>query len=416
MKDLRLLRFFAVFLLSSMFFFTACEDDDTSTVDPRGNIVSHELMNTYNADGVDAAIDGILPEISIPAIVPRYGDTHGIDVYKIIYETIDAKGNPTLASGSVAIPNDTDDPLPMISYQHGTIIKKSAAPSGGTDREAGIGLYLGSDGFITVLPDYLGLGVDFPDGGDAPGRHPYVHAASHATAVVDLLRAVRIFCDDSIAISDELFLFGYSQGGFATMAASKVIQEEYSEEFTITATAPMSGPYDMSDLMVEVMLSDEPYAAPYYLPYTLLSYSDAYDLYDSPSDFFLEPYATDLPPLFDGYNGGGAINNKMPDVPKQIIKPEILEDFATNSDHPFRKALKDNDLYDWKPEMPMRIYACDADEQVDYRNAERAFDSFQTKGASDVKVIIDRSGTFDHGLCVLPSMKDAKAWMDTFRN
>lgn len=69
------------------------------------------------------------------------------------------------------------------------------------------------------------------------------------------------------------------------MATTREIQLNHSDEFTITASAPMSGPYDMSGAQTDYVLSDEPYGAPFYLPYLMFAYNEVYKMYDSPSDF-----------------------------------------------------------------------------------------------------------------------------------
>ena len=75
-----------------------------------------------------------------------------------------------------------EGPSPLLSYQHGTLIEKSRAPSqSGPDV---IALSLSADGYLTAVPDYLGLGA-------SPGLHPYLHAALLATSIVDFLRAAR---------------------------------------------------------------------------------------------------------------------------------------------------------------------------------------------------------------------------------
>ena len=54
----------------------------------------------------------------------------------------------------------------------------------------------------------------------------------------------------------------------------------------------MSGPYSISGAMKDVIVSDEPYFFTGYLPYTILSYNEAYDLFDDLGEYFKEPYAT----------------------------------------------------------------------------------------------------------------------------
>ena len=90
-----------------------------------------------------------------------------------------------------------------------------------------------------------------------------------------MLRAVKEFCDNrGIIYNNQLFLSGYSQGGHATMALHKALQEHHSSEFQVTASAPGAGPYDISGEQANLFIQGTPYPAPFYLPYVILSYRD----------------------------------------------------------------------------------------------------------------------------------------------
>jgi predicted esterase len=61
------------------------------------------------------------------------------------------------------------------------------------------------------------------------------------------MRAARAFCaNNNIALSGQVFLSGYSQGGNATMGTAKLIQEEYANEFNVTAACAGGGSFDLS--------------------------------------------------------------------------------------------------------------------------------------------------------------------------
>jgi len=392
----------AIIITLSALLFSACKSDDNSEAlisDPRGEIMSSELVQSYNIAQVDSLIESYnSAEISI---LPR---NYAVEIHNIIYQTIDAHGEPTIASGAFVIPA-IDKPKALISYQHGTVIKKDDVPSRGS-QELLIGIiYASNSGVAVSMPDYLGLG-------DSPGRHPYVHGPSQATASVDMIRASkRLAKSINVPLNDKLLLFGYSQGGHATMALTKAIEEEHSDEFTLTASAPMAGPYDMSGVQSAPFTAQVAYSNPYYLPYLLLSYNEAYGLYDNYSDFLRAPYDTTLPPLFDGTNGGGVINSAMPPIPSHIIREDIIEDFKFNYKHPFRVALQANDLWNWKPEVPMHLCQCRQDTQVFYENAEVAYRTFKELGTEDVKLVAFDG---DHADCVLPCFLDALQWFNGF--
>ena len=110
-------------------------------------------------------------------------------------------------------------------------------------------------------------------------------------------------------------------------------------------------------------------------------------MYDQYSDFLKAPYDTLLPPLFDGQHAGGEIDGVMPDVPKEIIRPEVLDDFLNNSSNPFRIALADNDpdlrlgttgSYD-----PVLLFG---DELVTSQNSVVAKEVFDAAGATSVSL------------------------------
>ena len=218
--------------------------------------------------------------------------SNGVDLWLLEYETPDAKGKPVTASGLLALPQGAEGASPLLSYQHGTLHRWDEAPSMEEALDYTATLAMASTGYIAQAPDLLGFG-------SSRGLHPYVHAATEASAVVDMLRATRTYLEqESIAWNGQLFLVGYSQGGHATMAAHRELETHLSEEFTVTASAPMAGPYDLSGTMLNKLLSTEPYDSPNYLPYLIFGYDLVYDWFQSPKDVFVEPFSDTLPPLF----------------------------------------------------------------------------------------------------------------------
>ena len=217
-----------------------------------------------------------------------------VQAYKIVYETYDTKGNTVRASGLAVFPTREGFAFPLAVYQHGTVSIESQVPSN-LPAEAAIGLVFSSNNYVVIMPDYLGFGENAED------LHPYVHAASEASAAVDMLFAVREFAaQENFALNDQLFITGYSQGGHAAAALHQVLEADYSEEFTVTGSAPLSGPYNISGALVDGVLNDEPYNFPQYLANTFVSYNLVYELYDSTEQMFKQPYAG----MIDQFIGG----------------------------------------------------------------------------------------------------------------
>lgn len=333
---------------------------------------------------------------------------YDVKVYSVYYNTVTPDGLPTKASAAAVIPTVSGKSLPLLSYQHGTeFLTNNVASQGGG--ELTLGLAFASIGYVVSMPDYLGMGLS------SGMMHPYVHARSEATACLDSLRAVRILCSQqSVSLNGQLFLIGYSQGGQATMALHREIELYHTNEFLITASAPMAGPYDMSGTMAEVMISDRVYDSPSYLPYTLFSYNNVYRIYNSPLDFLIEPYAKTLPPLFDGRHSSSDINAAMPSVPSKILKPEFITQFKNDPNHPFRVILRANDLYKWRPIAPLRMYHCAADNLVPYANSQVALTNFHALGATHVQ-LIDPFPSGNHGTGAMYCFYAAYKWFESLK-
>lgn len=372
------------------------QPDATIVASLRGDVIEIEQIETLSAD----AIAERLTNAGVPG-VPLYG----VELYRVVYHTIDVNGEPTQASGAIAIPIQSVGPMPLLSFQHGTVTGRHQVPS-----EQGFDLVsmgLGASGYVTVLPDYLGLG-------SSPGLHPYVHAKSLGTAVVDMLRAARQYCKaQGIELSDQLFLMGYSEGGYATMAAHREIQRHHPSEFTVTASAPMAGPYNLSEVMAAQILDPSPYPSPGYLPYTLLSYDYTYGVFEGIEAAMKDAYVPYLYEWYDGSKSLSFINKQLPEVPYDMLHPDFIDSFQHNADHPLRQALAENDVHNWSPKAPMRLYHCVGDDQVSFRNAEKALQAFRAHGADHVELAELHFG--DHQQCAPPALFLGKLWFDEFK-
>jgi len=370
-----------------------------STSVPRGTVETNILLQRFTS----AELLKRIQDRGVPIFTAI-----AADAWKITYSTIDVRGRPTRASALIVIPQGITKALPLLSYQHGTVTLREDVPSRLND-EADLGLIMGASGYITVLPDYLGLG-------DSPGLHPYQHAASQATAVVDAIRAARDSLEGKGATwNKQLFLTGYSQGGHATLAVQRELEFRHAEEFPITATAPSAGAYDLSGTTTTDFLSARSQPNPYYFAYVLAAYVEIYGLAPTLADLLKAPYNTTVPPLFDGLHSGGEINAILPARPIDILKPEVLAAFTSDPNHPLRLAIRDNDLHTgWVPRSKTRFYHCAGDLDVLPANSKVAFDTFKAAGATAIE-LIDPLPFADHGGCAPFALLSTKSWFDSMK-
>jgi dienelactone hydrolase len=366
----------------------------------RGQVLSSTLAQTLSTN----QIQFLFNFAGIP-LTPQYG----VRLYKLVYETIDVNGGRTRASGALAVPVGVGQPLPLVSYQHGTLTRTNDAPSFmSLSGEVSVGVAFATTGYAAAVPDLLGLG-------DSPGLHPYHVSRAEASCCVDMLRAVRTFCaTNGPALGNKLFLCGYSEGGHVTMSLLRDLEAYYMNEFQITAGAPMAGAYDLSGVTADDFLSGRVQPNPYYFAYLLAAYQDVYRFAPTLADLLRAPYHTNLPPLLRGGSTGDQIDAVMPSDPVQILKPEILASLRQNPNHPFRQALRDNDVYDWRPQCLLRLHHCSGDQDVVYTNSEVALARFHALGATQVELTNTVPGA-SHGDCAFPSLEAAKVWFDSLR-
>ncbi len=330
---------------------------------------------------------------------------YSITTHKVWYLTTGINGKPDTASGLVVFPVVENKSLPLLCYQHGTVDGPTDVPSnrrGGWEL-AGVGAALG---YVSLAPDYLGLG-------ESNGFHPYVHAATEASAAIDLLYATRELAEKlKFQLNGQLFLTGYSQGGHASMALHRELERNYTQDFPVTAAAHLSGPYSISGETFKRLVSDEPYNYVGYTAWVALSYNQMYNIYDNIDQLLKQPYADMAMRFYRHEIGLSELNKQLIDtltkrhgqpISRLMMQDSVLESISKNPNHPFLLAMRDNDVYDWVPKAPTRMFYCKADDQVTFRNSVLADSVMQARGAKNV-ASADVNSDANHGQCVEPAV------------
>lgn len=343
---------------------------------------------------------------------------NGIEKYKVTYMTTGINGEPDTASGLIVVPTTRlEDKFAMVAYQHGTTSGPDDVPStqgSGLDEARAYG----GSGYFVCAADYLGLG-------DNDGFHPYVHAGTEASAGRDMLFAASEFLEDEfdVVALDHLFVSGYSQGGHGAMALMQELEENWSVIYPMTAAAPMSGPYSISEVMFDRMVGDQAYLFVSYPIYAILGYQEVYgNIYESLDEVFKPAY---LPAIEAFYNGEVDLvalttfvftnliaQNGVP-VPKFMFQNAWLADVIANEDHPLRVAMRESDTYDWTTQTPTRLLYCTADDQVPFMNTIVADSVLNANGSPDVEKM-DMDPDADHGECATPAILESIRFFDSF--
>lgn len=345
---------------------------------------------------------------------------YGADLYRVTYETPDIHGDLDTASGLFVYPvTDGSDALifPMLIYQHGTVGSRDDVPSqlqGGYQ----LALFWAGAGYATTAADFLGLGT-------SRGFHPYVHSETEASAAIDMHFAVKDYCiENDMYVNNQLYVTGYSQGGHAAAAAQRKIQEDYQGVLNLTASAPMSGPYSISGVMRDLMLGDDEYFFVGYAPYSVLSYNLELEFFEETNEIFKEPAAGWIQQFYDEDIDLWQLNQNLINwlvsdfggsVPKYMFQDSIITLVETDPNHPINQALRSNDLHNWAPEDPTRLYYCTADDQVPFMNSVIALDTMQALGAANINAF-DVGPDLDHGGCVNPAVQSGYIFFSVYQS
>ena len=393
--------YFFLFITLGSLLFSCTKDDDTD--DPiifqRGDLISSIKIGDITTSEINIGL--LLTGVST-TLVPEYN----IEMIKLSYSTIDGDGETTTASGALFIPA-TSGALPMLSYHHGTLVKRTNVPTstGANSTEGMVGALSASIGFISCLPDYLGLG-------DSQEVHPYLQSELSASASIDMLIAAKNYCDDNgISYSGDLYICGYSEGGYVTMATHKKLEAGYSSQFQLQASAPMAGPYDV-EATADGLLTLDTYSSPALIGFLLYSYSEYYDDLNL-SDVFNAPYANQIPSLFDGTKNLATINASLTTDMTTLLNQTFINDFNSNSSHSLRLAFRENSLLNWNPKNPIRLYHSVADEIVPYSISVNAEQVLSANSTSTVELISIPTGS--HTDAAVPIVLSALEWFNSIK-
>ncbi len=390
---------------------SGCSSDSSDDATPdnvpaRGRIIELTKLQSFSTDQIRTNL-GLIDAQHI--FLDDLQIKHNVSLYKVLYETPNPSGELVQASGLFLIPDNVND-APLLSLQHGATMSKEAVPSR-LSLEYFFGLAFASEGYVTTMPDYVGLG-------DGAGLHPFVHADTEASATIDILRSARNYCtENSISLNGDVFLAGYSQGGHATMATIKEIEANHASEFNVKAVVPSAGPLDVSGTQSGFMLRNEPYVSSGLVAYVVFAYNEVYKFYNDPSEVFASPYAENLTKHFTAEMNSSfeqiAQETPASNIPREMFQSAFLESLENNPNNGAKLAMQDNDVYDLKINAPLKICHCSADEVITVDNATVAVKAMKAKGTN--VEWIDPFPQGNHGQCAIFHMKVAHDWFMQLR-
>ena len=171
-------------------------------------------------------------------------------------------GNQTFAvSGGLAMPTGIDKSKikGVITYFHGTQLDNQDVGSNIQSANTLLAISIfASQGYIVVMPDYIGQGVNYGD------VHPYVvYPKATAQTAIDMLSAVKQAIQNQygFAATDKLKLFsvGYSEGGAYSLWFNTYINDNpkvLDSLYSLTHSVGAEGAYSTSEVTKSFLFAD----------------------------------------------------------------------------------------------------------------------------------------------------------------
>lgn len=391
MKKLVIPLILLVFLLAS------CKEEQHEITE-RGGIVTTREIDIYTPPKIQALLD-------LANFQPPFALAHNVKAVKIEYMTPRPDGELVNATGAVFIP-ETTGKFPVICYQHGTQTQRYQVPSLGLGiSDAGLAPSVAASmGYICVAADYLGLG-------DSYIVPPYLLAENTANTVIDMIRASMTYLSSQGVETDgSLYLTGYSQGGQVTMATHHEIEKNHSDEFQVTASAPLAGPYDL-EATIDTVIAWGRYKRPILMAYLMNSYNHYYG-WDRLSEIFQEPWASEIPDYFDGSQSMNVINNRLPLALDSLLLESFINNYKAGGEEDFRNAIQENSLLNYVPDAPVRLIHGDADKTVPYSNSVTAMEFYKSHNKTNVELVTVEG---DHETAAEAAIVGAMIWFKSLR-
>lgn len=156
------------------------------------------------------------------------------------YRSADPQGYPVELSAILYIPdaalNGTKSLTGICLTNHGTIASNAECPTMKAQFEGA----LAWRNYAIVMPDYYGFGAS----ADRP--QAYLDAETTARGNIDAyLAAVQLLKDREVTIPDKLLSFGYSQGGFNSMANLKYVSKHPELHISFQTVMCGGSPFDV---------------------------------------------------------------------------------------------------------------------------------------------------------------------------
>ncbi len=431
-------------IVSMVAFLSACGTDGNTGANSVED-GSAQLVGTTTIDDINASV---MLQYVKGGIDANATNAFAYKAVKISYNTVGQDGQAVVASGLLTIPTPTaayvayraatnQQPftVSMICDNHGTIFLNSEAPtkvevSNGVPNYKLAILMTGFAGFAAIYPDYIGFG-------DSNSTvHPYILKQAAARNAVDMIKASMKYMEShGIALNHQLYVTGYSEGGYNAMATAQSIENGALTNVNIKGVAPMAGPYNVEDLANKELNATHTMVYPAFLADLAYSYANYYN--DVNLSDVAVPSLGQFQTAFNGANDtvpihvilglstGAAPYGFNEHTADALFKTAFITDYQNNVNNLMRQKFVENNLDNWAPKSRMNLIQCLSDEIIPFSEANNTYNKFLAAGAnvtltgiptSMLSQQVDATHPFVHANCGATAYGAAVKWFADIRS
>jgi hypothetical protein len=240
MKKIRI----GLFLLI-MAAFWSCQKDENQPTFKGTTLLTYKEVKSYTIQEIETLF--ALASTQNPAFSNYVNHiVSGVTVYSIEYTTPYINNQTITASGLVMVPNSMTSKVMLMSFQNGTIVEHSKAPTENINSPDFMLLHASAGlGMAICMPDYIGFG----SAKSVP--HPYLNKALFQSTIVNMIKAVKEMDNNNLLpvhLNGDLYLTGYSLGGWASLVAHRKIEESPIDGFHLIGSSCGAGSYNMLEM------------------------------------------------------------------------------------------------------------------------------------------------------------------------
>jgi hypothetical protein len=397
-----------------------------------------------SAARLDALLAEAFPRFNAPMVLPgfdaaRHGARHDVEMHRLITEvTVPETGERLKVTGLLALPLGVNGPIPVLSWQHGTVLSFDQVPSGllrladpaykTSDEKDSLETLLNvhrfaGQGYAVIAADYVGKGP--LRNGRGEGYAVKGVTVNTCLAMIDAgmarLRALK-------AQTGPLFLNGWSQGGLNTQWLHQQLRRQARP---VAATAVASPFNDLSESWrfwagVQTFplpdgVSAYP-AMPNWISLCMIVALGSYQLHYKLDGLLESAIRPEFHEMALKYWSDYAIDfdpKKPFPSGRNLLVPGFFERYTDERNSEFLRRLAANTASYWRYDRPIRFHYGLADEAIHPAMVARALSAGGSQASGVAVAGASHRGTFLASLygesSHLAGKENVLDWFNTFR-